>query len=152
MLSLNVPLTIKEIRVERNVDPTLGSMLADEDKLVRALAADLENAIKYTPRQTTLSIEVRPATSDDTKRFPDRCRRYAEILISDEGPGIKATLGERVFDCFVQGPAPTDPGCLHGSGVGLNLVRLILSRLGGSAWLDSDEGSPARLGLSVPLA
>ena len=53
------------------------------------------------------------------------------ITCTDQGPGIAPEDAERIFEPFVQGarPAPTKR---QGSGVGLSIVRELLTAMGGS--------------------
>ena len=53
------------------------------------------------------------------------------VEVADDGPGIPAELGERVFERFVRGEG--DASAAGGSGLGLAIVRAVAEAHGGSA-------------------
>lgn len=96
------------ISVERmQVKPLRG----DRDLLFQAFANILDNAIKYTPMEGEISIQVREQ--------PNQLR----ISICDSGPGIPADAREKVFDRFYRlEESRSSPG----NGLGLSLVAAIV--------------------------
>ncbi len=68
--------------------------------------------------------------------MPDVLPVY-EFRISDNGPGIPAEFQEKAFKMF-QTLKPRDQ--IEGSGIGLALVKKLVSRVGGSIQLTSDQG------------
>lgn len=82
----------------------------DRDLLFQALANLVDNAIKYTPQGSTITLA---ATATATG---------AEVRVVDTGPGIPSELREKVFQRFYRCDASrTTPG----SGLGLSLVRAV---------------------------
>ncbi len=65
----------------------------------------IENALNYSPAGTTVTIEV---GADP---------RWARLAVLDEGPGIAAGEGERLFERFYRGSGSTRHGG-HGAGAG----------------------------------
>ena len=69
------------------------------------------------------------------------------ISIADDGPGIPAVNVSKVFDPFF-----TAKEAGHGTGLGLSVSYGIMAQLGGSLWLESDEGSGTTFQIEVPSA
>lgn len=96
----------------------------------------LENASKYTPPGTPIDI-VERMTEDAW-----------EIEVADRGPGIDASLREKVFEKFYRGPAVEKPG----AGLGLAICRGILEAHGGSIFVDARPGGGSVFRMVLPFA
>jgi two-component system sensor histidine kinase KdpD len=102
----------------------------------------LDNARKYAPRQTQITISARLATNDVT-----------EIAVEDQGPGIPIQYRERVFERFFRIADNGARGHVNGFGVGLAIAKGIVEAHGGRIWIeDATTGSGARIVFTVPVA
>jgi heavy metal sensor kinase len=112
---------------------------ADPDRLQQVVRNLLDNAIRYSPRCGTITIE----TAD----------RHAavELEIRDEGPGIGPADLEHVFERFYRGD-PSGPHAGQGSGLGLAICREIAKAHGGEISVASavGRGSTFRVRLPAP--
>jgi nitrogen fixation/metabolism regulation signal transduction histidine kinase len=106
---------------------------ADRMLISRALHNLLVNAREAAPEGS--AVEVRVASRDGV----------AEVEVLDRGPGIDPELRARVFDPFVSTKQ-------RGSGLGLSLVRDIMTQHGGEVSLDNREGGGACARIRFPLA
>jgi signal transduction histidine kinase len=90
----------------------------DPDRLLQVLENLLSNAAKYSPEGETVRVSAQ------------RRGRFIRVSVCDRGPGIAPELEDRLFDKFVQG---MDRGARNtsGTGLGLNISRAIVERLGG---------------------
>ncbi|KGJ90667.1 sensor histidine kinase [Colwellia psychrerythraea] len=79
----------------------------------------LSNAIKYSPTNGVIKITYQSS------------KECLTINIIDQGPGIEASLSDKVFDAFYQGKPPQNSQ-IKGSGLGLTIVKELLLRLNGS--------------------
>jgi signal transduction histidine kinase len=106
-------------------------------QLQRALANLVDNAERHARSQ------VRIGTADR-----DGC---AELWVDDDGPGIAPADRERVFERFTRldDGRSRDQG---GSGLGLAVVRSIVSRHHGRVWAEDSPLGGARLVISLPIA
>jgi two-component system sensor histidine kinase KdpD len=115
-----------EEAIEVQLDPRLTSA---------ALAHVLENAAKYSPEGTTITVT---ATAP-----PDGLR----VTVGDEGPGLRDEELERLFEPFVRGRVSR---AAVGTGLGLAITRGLLAAEGGRIWADTDRTRGARFTIAVP--
>lgn len=102
--------------------------------LGEALTNVLENAIEYAGRGSEITVR--------TCRDAD----HALLIVSDNGPGIAPADRGRVFDRFVRA---TDQGL--GCGLGLSIVKEIISRHGGTVTLDDAQPHGLTVVMRLPL-
>jgi signal transduction histidine kinase len=131
------PAARKGQRIVVSRDHGVAALATREDV---AIVADnlIENAIKYSPADTLIEVEV----SLD--------RRGALIAVSDQGPGLPAGEDERVFERFVRGRAAGSRD--GGSGLGLAIVRTIAERWGGTAAIANRPHGGARAEVQLPAS
>jgi signal transduction histidine kinase len=110
---------------------------ADPDALACALWNLLDNAVKYSPNEHTVAVEL--ARQDG---------RVA-IRVCDRGIGIPRDEQKRIFRKFVRGTASKVNG-IKGTGVGLALVEHIVSAHGGTIDLQSQPGVGSTFTLLLP--
>ena len=111
-------------------------MRADAARLRQAIANLVDNALKYTPRGGTVTLE--------TAREGD-----AGILrVRDSGEGIPAEALPRIWDRLYRAePSRTRPGL----GLGLSLVKAIVDAHGGHVEAASEPGAGSTFTISLPL-
>lgn len=111
---------------------------ADRTRIEQILSNLLDNAVKFTPPATRITVTV--ARDGDA----------AELSVADDGPGIPPNLVPRVFDVFVQEEQGVGRS-RGGMGVGLTLVKRLAELQGGSVSVTNAEpGSGARFTLRFP--
>jgi two-component system phosphate regulon sensor histidine kinase PhoR len=101
---------------------------ADPLLLKRVLENLLENAIKYSPPETTVVLKAE--RKDGEVRF----------AVQDQGPGIPPEDLPHLFEFFSRG---TNVGEEGGFGLGLATVKRIIDAHGGQIWVDSSPGKSA---------
>jgi PAS domain S-box-containing protein len=115
-------------RLERGDLPEI-TIEGHQDRLAQLALILLENALKYTPPNGTVKLELN-ATDD-----------YAEFRVIDNGLGIAKDDLERVFERFYRADKSRsrgdDPG---GTGLGLPIAKWIVQQHGGKIWLESELG------------
>ena len=110
----------RQLTVERQSEAVTRQL--DGEKLLIALDNLLSNAIEFSPLGGTIRLHA--------KATDDRVR----IACLDQGPGIAAEDVERIFEPFVQG-GRASPTPRQGSGVGLSIVRELMTAMGGRVLL-----------------
>jgi signal transduction histidine kinase len=98
---------------------------ADAEKVQRVLFNLIQNAIRHTPADGSVTVRARNAGSG------------VEIEVADEGEGISPDDSERVFDAFYRGDESRSE---DGAGLGLAISRAIVEAHGGRIWLA--DGTP----------
>lgn len=112
---------------------------ADPVILRQAIVNLVHNAIRHSPDNTTIRVEVGTAGDE------------ALIEVVDEGPGIDPEHHERIFERFYRiDKARTRAG--GGAGLGLAIAKLSIESLGGSIGLESLPGKGSRFCIRLPLA
>ncbi|AGA90816.1 signal transduction histidine kinase [Thioflavicoccus mobilis 8321] len=134
--------TQRGIRIQVDADGPL-RVEGDTFLLGRALANLLDNALRFSPNDSSIMVELRrlaQAKGGET-------RPMLEIRVSDQGPGLPDYARDRVFERFFSLPCP---GVGHkGTGLGLSFVREVAELHGGSIELENrvPNGAQARLRL-----
>jgi two-component system sensor histidine kinase KdpD len=123
-------------RVQTHIPETLPAVNVDGVLIGQLLANLLENAVKYTPAGTTISISAEAG--------------HDEVLVSvaDEGPGLPAGEEERVFDKFHRA-APE--GTQSGVGLGLSICKAIVQAHGGSIAAENLPAGGAVFRFTLPI-
>ncbi|WP_431266181.1 sensor histidine kinase [Roseateles chitinivorans] len=103
--------------------------------LREALVNLVDNALRYAGRGARVTVQVRGEA--------DR----AELVVTDNGPGIPEDLREQVFERFFRA---THEG--NGCGLGLAIVKEIVERHGGRIALSTARPRGLRVSMSLPLA
>ena len=98
----------------------------------------LDNALKYSPKNSKISIHVQPLYS------------FVRVEITDCGIGIEKSEQNKIFRRFYRGMAPEVKNS-EGSGIGLYLTRRILEEQGGTISVKSEPGKGAAFILQLPL-
>jgi signal transduction histidine kinase len=123
-----------EVVAELPTDPAIAR--ADPERLQRVLFNLIQNAIRHTPADGSVTVRA------------ERAAGAVEIEVADTGEGIAPDERERVFEAFVRGRA-NDARSGDGAGLGLAIARAIVEAHGGRIWLaPSQQGTRVRF--SVP--
>ena len=115
------------------------SRLLDSEKLLVVLDNLLSNAIEFSPERGVIRLQA-VLTGN-----------LLHIVCKDQGPGIAPGDEERIFEPFVQG-SRTSPTPRQGSGVGLSIVRELMTAMGGQVRLVPGNGDApgANFQIEVP--
>src|SRR5690606_26919154 len=111
-------------------EPTL-EVDFDPDKVSSILSNLISNAIKFTPRDGHIYVEVRRVEGPDGE--------WVEWQVTDTGMGIPLAELPYIFDRFYQASASRQPG-VGGSGIGLSLVHELVNLMLGTVTVESTVG------------
>jgi len=98
---------------------------ADAEKVQRVLFNLIQNALRHTPPDGTVTVRAQ------------RDADAVEVEVADDGEGVPGGEEERVFEAFYRGDAARGE---DGAGLGLAISRAIVEAHGGRIWLE--PGSP----------
>jgi PAS domain S-box-containing protein len=129
----------KQIRIDCELDPQGGPVLADPGRLQQVIANLISNAIKFTPAGGRVVVRLKRVASQSV------------ISVTDDGEGIPAEFFPYLFDRFRQ--ADSAPSRAHGGlGLGLAIVRNLVELHGGTVHAASDGlGKGATFTVKLPI-
>jgi signal transduction histidine kinase len=110
--------------------------LADPPRLRQILEHLVENAVKYAPPDTAISIEW------------GLHEGVVQLGVSDEGPGIPDEWRERIFEPY----ARRDTHTARGSGIGLYAAKRLGESMGARLWCEPARPHGARFVVAMPAA
>jgi signal transduction histidine kinase/ActR/RegA family two-component response regulator len=111
-------------------------LLCDRERFAQIFSNLLGNAIKFTPAEGAIRVEVRRA---------DREVRFA---VKDSGPGIAPEELSRIFQKYWQRPQ----GGRGGVGLGLHIAKTLVDAHGGRIWVESQVGKGSTFFFTMPIA
>ena len=131
---------LKNVRIQRDVQPGLPMVRADRDRLVQILVNVLDNAVKFTPEGGSVSITAAPEVQGSVV-----------IKITDTGIGISKSelprLGERFYRID-----KTRSREMGGTGLGLSIVKHLMKAHEGSMEIESTLGKGTTVSLHFPVS
>ena len=131
---------LKNVRIQRDVQPGLPMVLADRDRLVQILVNVLDNAVKFTSEGGSVSITASPEVQGSVV-----------IKITDTGIGISKSelprLGERFYRID-----KTRSREMGGTGLGLSIVKHLMKAHEGSIEIESTLGKGTTVSLHFPVS
>jgi len=128
----------RSVAVRAQVNGSVAPARANPEKLQRVLFNLIQNAIRHTPADGSVTVA---AESNGSR---------VEVEVADTGHGVSAEDRERIFDPFFRGGA-TRSRTGEGSGLGLTICRAIVEAHGGEIWLADSPGG-TRVRFSLPRA
>jgi signal transduction histidine kinase len=133
--------------VQTRVEPDLPPVIGDSLALRHALQNLLTNAAKYgVAGNQSVEISARTVPGAIGSKVP-----AIEIRVADHGSGIPAEEQKHVFDAFFRGRKAVQEQ-IHGTGLGLHLVKQIVEAHGGSVSLESELGAGSTFIVRIPAA
>ncbi|MBI3760428.1 MAG: hypothetical protein HY260_01010 [Chloroflexi bacterium] len=112
---------------------------ADPDRLHEVIANLVDNAVKYSPDEGEVMLEVEARDGEGW------------VSVSDSGPGIPFDQRSRLFEKFHRLDSG-DAKETYGYGLGLYLSRRLVEAMGGRIWVESEPGRGTTFRFALPLA
>ena len=122
--------------------------IVDRSALRQMILNLLDNALKYGPREQTITVKL---SGPELRVASGNTLPMIRISVDDEGPGIFGRSREDIWAPFVRGDLPdhTATGC----GLGLAVVRELATRHSGRSWVESvPTGVGSRFVIELPSA
>ena len=107
---------------------------ADSARLQEVVANLVDNAVKYSPKGSSVKISVKQKTD------------YVQVDVTDNGIGISTSGRKHLFEKFYR----ADSGKIEGSGLGLFISRQLIERQGGKIWCVSKLGEGSTFSFELP--
>ncbi len=129
----------KSIEIFVHLDPDVGLVAGDPNRLQQVISNLLTNAVKFTPVGGRIEVQL------------ERVNSNAQITVRDNGQGINSEFLPFIFDSFRQADSSSTRK-YSGLGLGLSIVRNLVEMHGGTVHAQSPgEGEGAVFTVSIPL-
>jgi signal transduction histidine kinase len=130
----------KGTTIERRFDHQAVRGYWDADQLSQVFLNVIANAVDASPERAPVTI----ATELVSVEVSGAAKRYARVVISDQGTGMDQTTLERIFEPFFSKKK-------RGTGLGLAIVKQIVEQHEGRVSAESDLGKGSRFTIDLPL-
>ena len=134
--AFRAPAEGKGIDLRLELLPSLGTVVADPERIDLAFANLVGNAVKYAPAGGRIAISAERR---------DGVIRYA---VTDNGPGVPPELRQAIFEKFFRRPGATTPG----AGLGLFIAKEIVEAHGGKIGVEGEPGAGSTFWFELPAA
>ena len=130
----------KEITLSAFYDPDMPQMIhSDYHRIKQIMNNLLNNAIKFTPNQGSIVVEL----------LYDKERDGLTVSVKDSGIGISKEMQKNIFTPYTQEKSSTSRE-YGGTGLGLSISQQLSVLLGGKMELESEEGKGSRFYFTIP--
>jgi two-component system, sensor histidine kinase and response regulator len=130
---------LKNITLQLESDKNQYDVLVDKNAIEQVLDNLISNAIKYSPYDKKVSIEIKAT------------EKSVQCQIKDEGPGLSDTDQNQLFCKFIRlTPKPT--GKEHSTGLGLFIVKKLVTAMNGKVWCKSQLGKGSTFFVEFPIS
>jgi signal transduction histidine kinase len=126
----------KRIRLVETANPFIPPIVVDKSLITRAVSHLVDNAIKYSPEKTSISVSTLLE------------REHLRVIVEDRGYGIAADELDKIWQNFYRSES-------HGkqeesTGLGLPLVKEIVEQHGGTVEVESEVGHGSKFSFLLP--
>lgn len=123
--------------IELDIPTDLGPLALDVTMLEQILLNLLENAVRFAPAGSTITVSAR------------RRDNVVDLRVIDHGPGVAEEERDLVFNEFHRSMSRTEG---EGTGLGLAIVRALTAAHGGRTWCEETPGGGATFVVCFPLS
>jgi len=139
----------KTIALCMDIPPDLPIIFGDVDRIEEVLINLVGNAIKFTPEQGTVTIDVHQREAASNRA--ENVMRYVEMSVADTGIGIPEEHKERLFEKFYQAAHSLEKQDQSGTGLGLAVCKGIIEGHKGKIWYESIKDKGSTFHFTLPL-
>jgi signal transduction histidine kinase len=128
----------KNITLQAHLPKRKALVRIDVDRFRLALNPLMENAIKFSPVNSTISTTAR------------QMKEYVEVQISDKGPGMQPDEIDRLLNLqYTETSNFTQR--MRSSGLGLSVAKRMIELHGGKLWIESDGKNGTKVNFRIPI-
>ena len=132
--------TQKKIKIIKKISTNSHQIYGDENSLVELLIILLDNAVKYSPARSRITLVAKTRA------------KMVNLSVSDHGIGISLDHLPHIFDRFYQIDQSRSKSSGSGYGLGLSVAKTIASSHQGHIFVKSKLGSGTTFTVSLPLS
>lgn len=133
--SVKTFITEKHVEIIRQIETDLPALNMDVHKTTAVLVNFLTNAIRYTPENEAIEINVR------------RYNGSVEFAVLDHGPGISKEEQRKLFQPYRRAKGDKTKG----TGLGLAISKEFVEAHGGKIWVESEPGEGSKFCFALPV-
>jgi signal transduction histidine kinase len=133
--------TQKGVGIEVGFEGSIPFVLADPDRVLEVLINLVDNAVKFTPAEGSVTVQAGRMVSDPG---------FICISVSDTGRGISPEARSLIFERLYQDPNAVDNN-RKGLGLGLFIAKELVTLHGGRIWVASDGATGSTFSFTLPL-
>jgi len=133
--SIKYQAELKKLTIKINAQENLPLIAADVEKTAWVLINFINNAIHYSPQESTIIID---AMQDD---------RAIKFSVSDFGKGIEKQYLDKIFEKFYRVPGSSQDG----TGLGLAISKEFIDKQKGKIWAESKPGEGSKFYFTLPV-
>ncbi|MFH1619167.1 MAG: ATP-binding protein, partial [bacterium] len=131
----------KALQLSLSAAENLPPVFADRRRSVQVLINLISNAIKFTPNNGSIILEIGKETAASGGNF-------VAFSVKDTGPGISREDQKKLFEKFAQLAAGERTG---GTGLGLSITKALVVMQGGHLALESEPGKGSTFKVLLPV-
>lgn len=139
----------KGIRTSVRAPNGIPRAFGDYNRTKQILLNLLTNAIKYTPPQGSIAVEITPLSGDKGNGNETK-PSFIKVTVIDNGIGIERKKFPVIFEEFCQ-IGENDSGRQEGIGLGLFIAKRLVELQGGQIWLKSQLKKGSRFSFTLPM-
>jgi two-component system sensor histidine kinase KdpD len=128
---------LQKHKIDVSIASGLPAVTMDVERIREVITHLLENAAKYSPVDTTVTVTA------------ERQARNIVVSVADHGPGIDSFEQPLIFEKFYRGR--NQQYAAHGTGMGLAIAKVIVEAHGGTIGLVSQLGSGSVFSFTLPI-
>src|SRR5436853_1147136 len=128
----------KRIRMVDQVTGTIPPVAADKSLITQALMKLLDNAIRYSPERTTVTVT--------TVLEAEAVR----VIVEDRGYGVPAESIDRIWEKFYRVARDGQEKDEESTGLGLAFVKEVVEQHGGTVAVESEVGRGSKFSFALP--
>ena len=140
---MEAPIQEKHLTFTRSVNVTHEDIICDQLKINEIFLNIFSNAVKYTPDEGSIHVEV--------EELPAEREGYGiyRTSVTDSGVGIGKEYIPHLFEPFSREHTSSETGII-GTGLGLPIVKTLVEMMGGQIEVESEFGKGTTFSISIP--
>lgn len=137
---MQVLLKDNNLKIDVQKESDIPLLMFNYDSIARALTNYISNAIKYAPKNSTITVSL----------FKETDKNLVTVTVRDEGIGIAPENQKKVFERFYR--VENDTHTVKGTGLGLHLVKTTVEKHHhGIVFVNSQPNQGSTFGFSLPI-
>ena len=128
----------KRIRIVDQASANIPPVAADKSLITQVLMKLLDNAIRYSPERTTVTVTTVLEAE------------VVRVIVEDLGYGVPADSVDRIWEKFYRVARDGQEKDEESTGLGLSFVKEVVEQHGGSVSVESEVGKGSRFSFALP--